>query len=352
MKIKKLTKENYKEWDRFCENSRDAWFWHTSEWLEYNLHYRPDLNGESESFFIERDGEIICVCPLIIETADTSKFTFGQDYGPWPAFSDKLSKNERESVMKVVFNEIDKIAKEGEVKVVKMRTGVLNLNYLENNRNNILMKFGFIDTSLQTQVLDLSKSLKELRQEVRHGHDSDIDKAFKVLKAEVYDEINITEEVFNKYVEMHNKAAGRVTRPKITFDMMFDWICEGIGFLVAAKKDNKFVGFSYFFCYKGCVYYGSSCNDPEIREVPVGHLIQWRAIEYMKSKNLRFYELGWQIHSKMLSHPSSEKELHIGRFKRGFGGITIPLFRGEKYYDRDYFLRIYNQRVKNFGESI
>lgn len=63
-----LTPDRYREWDRFCLESPDAWFWHTSQWLEYTLHYRPDLQPRSESFLCLAEDSPVAVCPLIIET--------------------------------------------------------------------------------------------------------------------------------------------------------------------------------------------------------------------------------------------------------------------------------------------
>ena len=44
----------------------------------------------------------------------------------------------------------------------------------------------------------------------------------------------------------------------------------------------------------------------------------------------------------------STKELSISKFKRGFGGFTVPIFRGEKFYDKEYSLKIYTGRIKGY----
>ena len=46
---------------------------------------------------------------------------------------------------------------------------------------------------------------------------------------------------------MHARAAGRVTRPRSTFDMMRDWIKAGLGWMTEAHTaDGKSVGFETF----------------------------------------------------------------------------------------------------------
>ena len=65
LSIVPLTPDRYAEWDEFCRASPDAWFWHTSQWLEYTLHYRPDLQPRCESFFCLHQGAVVAICPLI-----------------------------------------------------------------------------------------------------------------------------------------------------------------------------------------------------------------------------------------------------------------------------------------------
>jgi predicted N-acyltransferase len=354
MEIKKLTGEHYEKWDDFCESNNDSWFWHTSKWLEYTLNYRPEAGSQSKSFFVLKDNRIIAICPLIIEkNKDKNEFSFGGDYTPSPVFSDELNIRERERVMKSVFREIDRLAFENKVERIRLRIAAFNNHQGYNqNKYNYLMKFGYLDNSINTQIIDLSKEIKVLRSNIRHGHDADIDRASKILKSEIFDNNNISEEIFNLYSNLHHTAAGRITRPEKTFKMMYEWIKNNLAFLVGAKKNDKFIGFSYFFVYKKNVYYGSACNEPCESSIPIAHFIQWEAIKYMKERGYKWYELGWQPYSDTLSDFPSEKEIQISRFKRGFGGFTIPLFRGEKFFNKDYFLDTYKERIDKYAGGL
>lgn len=355
MEIVKLTKENYQDWDKFCLESGEAWFWHTSGWLEYHLNYRPEIKPRSLSFFLKENNKLIAACPLILETINgQEEFSYGGGYGPAPIFAGGLAPKQMEKIKKNIFERIDALAKENKVKRARLRFSVLDKSGLENENQqyNYLMKYGFIDTSLNTQILDLRKPLGELRRAVRHGHDAAISRAEKILTAEIFDGKNITSEIFQNYAELHHLASGRITRPVKTFDLMLEFIKTGQAFLVSAKKQDVFIGFSYFFAYKKNVYYGSACNDPAYKDIPIAHFIQWRAIEYLKEKKYDFYEIGWQYFNRTLADNPSQKEIDISSFKRGFGGQIVPLFRGEKYYDKDYFLTVYSERLKNYAGNL
>lgn len=355
MQVVNLDEKNYAVWDEFCSASDDAWFWHTSAWLRYNLNYKPEKKPESKSFFVKNDNKIVAICPLILEDNDGAKeFSFGGGFCPAPALFNDLSGRSRDKVIKFIFEEVDKLAKVNGVKRARFKSSVLNKSFIEKRGQNFnyLMKYGYLDVSINTQVIDLNKTLVELKGDLRHGHDYDVDRASKKLTAEIFNEDNITEEVFDKYVDLHHKASGRVTRPRSTFDVMCELIKRGQAFLVGAKDGAGYFGFSYFFLYKNNIYYGSSCNEPDAKGMPVAHFIQWSAIEYMKRKKYGFYEIGWQNYGNTLSDFPSPKEIDIARFKRGFGGFTVPLFMGEKYYDKEYFTKIYENRIKKFASSM
>lgn len=354
MIIQKFDFKNSEAWDRFCQESDDAWFWHTSSWIEYNLVYRPELAAKSFSFFVIEGKKILAICPLILENIKPGReFSFGEIPGPVPAFANNLSKRQKERIQKVVYSEIDELAAQNKIMRASFRSAVLNPSFVASKEypHNLLLKYGYLDSSLNTQIIEVSQPIEILRSNLRHGHDSDITRAAKVLRAEIYDQKNITRAIFDAYADLHHKAAGRVTRPQATFDMMFEFIKSGYAFLAAASKGQSFIGFSYFIRYKNNVYYGSSCNEIDVN-LPITHSIQWRAIEWMHENGCKFYEIGWQQYGPTLQDFPSPKEVDISHFKRGFGGFTVPLFMGEKFYGKEYFLSIYKERLTKYAASL
>lgn len=356
MEFIKLTQERYKEWDDFCEASDDAWFWHTSSWLEYSLKYNQKLKAESKSFMVYNNNELIAICPLILQIngKGIKELCYNNEHGPMPAFCNNLSKKTNEKAMKDIYNYIDKIAEENNVARIMLRFTVLSKSFIEASRQafNYLMKFAYLDNSINTQIINLNQPIEILKKDLRNDHKNNIKKISQKLSTEIFGKNNIADSIFNQYVGMHHKAAGRVTRPRSTFNLMHDLIKEGSAFLVGAKRDGVFIGFSYFFVFKDNVYYGSSCNDPELKSMPVSHVVQWAAIQYMAEKKYKFYELGWQQFGLQLYDMPSQKQINISEFKRGFGGFTVPWLRGEKFYDKNYFLEIHKDRIKKYSEQL
>ena len=329
------------KWNEFCLTSSDAWFWHSTYWLEYTLNYIP--NSISLSFMVSENNQILAICPLILKDNEFDLF--------WaPAFADMPDKK-KERVIDFTFGQIDRLALENKVKRASFMIYPLSFP-----KYNYLMKQGYIDISLNTQVIDLRQDLKVIHSAMRKGHDYDTDRGLKRLCVVVCDKDNIARGIFDDYCDLHHKDAGYVTRSQVTFDMQFEWIKQGYAILLGALPNpptflDKFLGFSYVFTYKDRAYYGSACSDPECSGLPIGHVLTWKTIEWLKEHGFEYYELGWQQYKTLFEIPS-KKEMSISHFKKGFGGMTIPFFRGEKFYDKSYFEKIMSERVNNYASTL
>ena len=143
-------------------------------------------------------------------------------------------------------------------------------------------------------------------------------------------------EFHEKYRELHHKTSGRITRAIETFNLQFEKLKEDNAILIGLQHDNRFIAFSYFSHNMTGAYYGSASDDPAFEtDVPVGHCIIWTAIEYYKKRNLEYLDIGLQQFSHQIFDHPSQKDINISFFKRGFGGMTVPFYRGIKYLDRN-----------------
>jgi len=355
LKIIKLTKDKYKDWNQFCLESDDAWFLHTTGFIEYSLNYKPELKTQNFSFLIYWKDEIAAIVPLTLETyeAGRKEFSFGKGEILCPALKNSFSQQERKEVFQFIFAEVDRLADQENVVRGRFMFSALSPNFLNNGIPiNYLLKFGYIDISLNTQIIDLRKSEEELWKELRRNHRRNILKGEK-FKIKIYTSKNITKDIFNAYKKMHHKAAGRQTRPDITFDLMYDWLTVDLAFLAVVEFEDKEIGFEYYLVYKNYAVGFSAANDPDYeKDYPIRHLLEWEAMKWMKKQDISFYEIGLQWYGFLPYDFPDHKKLNISHFKKGFGGFTVSLIRGEKYYDKNYFLEVYQQRAKKYAESL
>jgi hypothetical protein len=361
MNVVKLDSGSVAEWRGFCNTEPDATFWHQDSYVDYMLNHMTDHKSAQLSFMVEQDGRAIALCPLILENNGATEslparkeLSFSGSFGPMPVVSSSVSARVAKRAMSLVFSEIDSLAVSNGAVRTSMRDMPLKFSFFSDSLapSNQLSRFGYQDASISTLLIDLNLSEAELLKAMSKGHRSAIRAASNTLDVEVFSGPDTTRAVFDEYVKIHALAAGRVTRPANTFDNMYNWIVAGNAGLSVASEDGKYVGFSLFFLTRGGAYYASACNVPGRRDLPVAHVNQWGTIRWLKEHGYRFYETGWQQYGPQHHGVPSEKELSIELFKRGFGGDVVPLFRGEKYYDAEFYRSVMNARTEQVASTI
>lgn len=158
----------------------------------------------------------------------------------------------------------------------------------------------------QTQIVDLTQPEAELWKGIRKSYKS------KIHWAERQREIAITEDpiAVGMARAIHIEAAGRETRPMATWQLMADWLVEHSGLLVMAPKS-----FAYFLIHETWSYYGFAASlEPDVNAALI-----WTAMKELKSRGVRYLELGWCERVG-----DSAKERSVAFFKSGFGGRRVP----------------------------
>jgi hypothetical protein len=358
MKVVPFEDVGSEAWDAFCAQSDDAWFMHSARWLRYTLAYRPELEGQNLSFAIFDQREIQAICPMILEITAVAggrfgEFAFGSEPGPVPAMRNGLEAKKRGKVLDLVFAQIDGLARDVGGDRCSLRFNALAKSYAVPSvvPFNYLVKYRYLEYCLYTQVLDLADDEDAILRSMRKGHKHSVKKAIKEFAIEVFDQENITPEVFAAYQDLHAKASGRKTRAQITFDLMLGWIREGVAALCGASLDGKYVGFALVIVYKDGSLYASACNDPDAEGYSIGHGLQWELIRYLKERGIRRYDMGLQFWSNQLHYAPNPKEVAISNFKRGFGGVTVPVFCSERFYNADLCKRVLGERVQVYCAS-
>jgi hypothetical protein len=344
MELIPLTRELHTAWDDFCLESPDAWFLHTTDWLKYNLAYRPELRPTSYSFMCREKSQVVAIVPLVVshheqDARQWKSFTLCGNGIPTPALIDGLSAADRDDVLDIVFDAIQDLAHELGVAHARFRIEALRPAMREPRYApfNILLRHDFIDCSTGTTLLDLRPSESALWGGLRRNHRRCIEKARDVLQIDIHSGADLTDAKFDEYVQMHARAAGRVTRPRATFEMMRDWIQAGRGLVAEAiNRDGRSVGFELYVMYKRAALGLSACNEPDCR-LPIRHLIEWDAILWMRERGIEFYEVGRQQFGILPYDFPEKKNRDISHFKYGFGGVTIPSFEGERFYSFEHW---------------
>ena len=309
----------------------DAFWRYLAERMEYQKLCCHKMLIQDCSFVIEKNDIPVAICPLFLEKQNHQRFfTFNLEYQMAPLVGSLLTEKQRIKVELICFEEIDKLAEKNNVVKCMLQLHPVIGDY----SHNILLKYGYLDASLQTVIVDLRNEIKFLWSNLRKSFKSLINNGKEKFSIHVMDAKNYDYELHELYRKLHHKTAGRITRPIETFNMQFEDLKNDRAILIALKDKDQFVSFSYFFHYQNYAFYGSVADDPEHEsKTPLEHCIVWTAIEYYKKRGFDFLEIGVQQFGTQFFDYPSQKDLNICFFKRGFGGKIISLYRGIKYYD-------------------
>ena len=183
--------------------------------------------------------------------------------------------------------------------------------------------------------LDLSLPLEKIKSLFRKSYKSLITAGEKLWKVEVLSdsiELNIWEE----FRALHLLVSGRVTRSKQSWDLQYLSVKNGESFLVALRDDdNRMVGAGLFICSNDEGSYSVGAYDRSLFQKPLGHVVQYRAIQEMKARGCRWYSIGRRFYLNDTPTPT-KKEISISHFKEGFSSHLIPTFSLVKNLNIEY----------------
>jgi hypothetical protein len=355
-----LTSDLYETWDSFCAESEEAWFWHTTKWLDYNLAYRPALNAISYSFLVYDNAKLVAICPIIVQNASVDDpgvrmISYPSGHGMTPALASRLQRSDKRRIWQACLERIDAIAADSQVKQASLWMTPLTeagRSLMETSEQlDGLRRAGYLETVWLTSMIDLSLDEKKLRNQMRKGHRYDTGRSVELYQTQVLFGPQTDRLLFDVYVRLHELVAGRKTRPQQTFDMMYSWLLNGKAVLTLAQREKTDVGACLVMLDKDGGYYASSCVHPDFIDEPVGHAMQWATMHWMKANGYRWYELGHIRYGVLPHNPASEKEVRISHYERGFGGIPMMFVVVEKYYSREFYLKTAKERVECYAAT-
>ncbi|MHA8097977.1 FemAB family protein [Aquirufa aurantiipilula] len=181
-----------------------------------------------------------------------------------------------------------------------------------------------ISTEFEIYV-DLRFTIEEIKSKFRKSYKSLINQGLNIWKVELFDSTNINDNEWRNFKNLHFEVSGRKTRSDETWAMQYRDILNEHSFYISLKNQNEeLVGGAYFLITKDEGYYGVAAYRRELFDKPVGHVVQYTAIQHCKELNLKWYKIG-ERPFKHLNKEVSDKELNIADFKEGFSTDVFPI---------------------------
>jgi hypothetical protein len=125
---------------------------------------------------------------------------------------------------------------------------------------------------------------------------------------------------------LHFAAAGFVTRSEETWAIQERQVQNDEAFVVTAARQGTVVSAALFIRSKFDCLCGVSASDRSLFDKPIGHVVLWEAIRHARERGCLRFTTGLQVWQRNLPHLAevTPKEANIAKFKRSFGGKTVP----------------------------
>ena len=187
--------------------------------------------------------------------------------------------------------------------------------------SRMLLDMGGIPDVHYVQIIDLEKTIESIHSNLSKSCRNSVNWGKNNLDITVYDSKNVSIENINKLRNLHIQEAGRETRSKESWEIMYQMILLNNALLIEGSIDNNVVTSSLFYLNRKVCLYAVSATQRSLFNKPIGHAVLWEAICTAKNLNCKYFDSGGLLYN---SHESfiSPKQLNINRYKKNFGGET------------------------------
>ena len=331
---------NFNAWDKVLSQVDYLPIDYTQEILKYRFKFLQETNKEviDLSMIIYQRNKPSAVWPVSLTFNKHYEIScFGRELKE-PIFIKQLSNSDKKSIIKKCFSFLKNIS--NFLKIKKIITSSLlkskSLDFWGENCLSLSSK----NNIKYNLFLDLTKNKDEILSFFRPVYRNYFN-SWKKKKYETYSpKILKTDdkEIWNKFKTLHKNETGRVTRSNETWDIHYENIQKNKAFLsyISHKNTNELLGGAYFSISKDESYYGVGKYSQKYKKekIPLGHLIQFSAIEEMISRKIKMYKIGL-FHTQIVTNIGleqgesdkkklSEKEKSISYFAKGFASDIFP----------------------------
>ncbi len=174
-------------------------------------------------------------------------------------------------------------------------------------------------------LVDLSFDLTTIKSNIRKSYKALITSGQKLWQVDVLTDGDTV--AWAEFQSLHQQVAGRATRSHESWQRQCEAVASGDAFLIRLRDAvGTLVGGGFFHVTRNEGLYAVAAYDRSLFDKPLGHVVQFRAIEELKRRGVRWYRIGARPYPADVPGPS-QKELAIAEFKDGFATHLMPMFR-------------------------
>lgn len=188
------------------------------------------------------------------------------------------------------------------------------------------MTAGAAATVLHDVYTQISLPLAEIRGSIRKSYRPLVSQGERLWATGIADSACITDAIWDEFRNLHIAVAGRVTRSLESWQEQLKMIRASEAFLVYLRDTTgRMVGGGLFQTTRDECVYAVGAYDRALFDKPLGHVVQYRAIERAMAMGIKWHKIGYRPFLGDATRPS-RKEIAIGEFKQGFSTHIFPRF--------------------------
>jgi FemAB family protein len=316
--------EGASAWSEVLNSAKYAPNSYTPQMIEYIMAYEIGNGREvfDLSVILSHDKKPVAIWPVAL-TKDHDNLNFGSFGRPLlpPLFADNVPRSVRKRITRGCLDLGIQTCREQGIEGWESSEVLLPFGGLSDWHSESMARGGICSISHEL-FLDLSPTLPEIKSNLRKSYKSLINVGSREWAVGVME--TPVESVWKEFVDLHLHVSGRKTRPDSTWDLQLANIAKKGGvFVYLRDSDGRMVGGGNFYLTRDEALYDCGVYDRSLFDKPLGHVVQFRAIEEFKNRGIKWYRIGRRYYAGDTPVPSP-KELAISDFKSGFASHVIP----------------------------
>jgi FemAB family protein len=296
--------------------------------IDYQLAYQRGHGGRwwDLSLVLRHDNRPCGVWPISfsIQAEQASITSHGLPLLP-PLFVNELPSKSRKALVKDCLNLWEVLCRVGEIAIRESGESFADqVQFGMSEWHEQSMRRGARAMLQHELFVNLALGLEQIRVHFRKSYKPLISAGMKLWRVGAL--TGEDSERWAEFRELHCRVAGRVTRCAQSWGLQHQAIVDGDAFLIYLLDEHQaMIGGGLFDITRDEGVYAVGAYDRSLFDKPLGHVVQYRAIEEMKKRGLRWYKIGLRPYPSERPAPT-EKELSIGEFKHGFATHTFPRY--------------------------
>jgi len=315
------------QWDATLEKMTYIPVAYTNASIDYHLAYQQGHGGEwwDISMIVYWDNKPTALWPLSFSVKDGkgSLSSHGMPVIP-PQVSPACPVTSRKRVMKSCLDVAEAIAKAAQLGVWSSAESFSESMGLSDWHIEAMAREA--ECAVRHDLfLDLRLDMAEIKRNIRSSYKSLITGGMRIWSVGVLDSGD--KSIWDEFRQLHLRVSGRKTRSDETWALQLEDIGHLYAFLVYLRNSNgEMVGGGLFCFTRDEGIYAVGAYDRSLFDKPLGHVVQYRAIEEFKNRGVRWYKIGARPYRSETPTPT-DKEVSISEFKQGFASHVFPQYR-------------------------